>query len=249
MEVHTPTLGESTVTDPDVEAIPVADYGYLQTSPEYYLKRLLAHGMPSCYQLGPVFRHGERGRRHNPEFVMLEWYRLGFDHWQLMEEVADLVDLLLGDAPCQTIRYQEVVAPRLSEPFDEADRQALDLAFAEGAEALTGRWFVTDYPLDQAVLARPHGETAARFELVIDGLEIANGYWELQDAVEHQHRFEADLAIRAMRELSQPAIDAKFLAAMASGLPDCAGVALGLDRLMMLALKKRGLDGVMAFRE
>lgn len=247
LEVHTPVLGSATVTDPDIESIPVPGYGFLQSSPEYFLKRLLAAGMPSCYQLGPVFRHGEQGRQHNPEFVMLEWYRLGFDHWQLMEEVADLVDLLLGPAPCQRCTYAEVVGQDLLQIAD-MPRDQLDLAFAEGCAALQGRWFVTDYPADQAVLARSQGDTAARFELVVDGVEVANGYWELTDLEQHRQRFAADLQTRAQRGLDPVAVDDTFLAAIQAGLPDCAGVAVGLDRLLMLALGKAGLDGVLAFR-
>ena len=190
IEVHTPVLAKHTVTEPDVQSIEVPGYGYLQTSPEYQMKRLLAAGMPSCYQLGPAFRHGEQGRLHNPEFTMLEWYRLGFDHNQLMYEVADMVDALLGPKPYQRLTYEDVVGKS-----EGRTRDALDLAFADACERLTpGRFFITDYPADQAALARinPDGQTAARFELVIDGVEIANGYWELLDVEEHRQRFKTD---------------------------------------------------------
>ncbi|MBL6708619.1 MAG: hypothetical protein ISP99_04705 [Pseudomonadales bacterium] len=246
IEVQTPVIAKDSVTEPDVQSIEVPGYGYLQTSPEYQMKRLLAAGMPSCYQLGPAFRHGEQGRLHNPEFTMLEWYRLGFDHNQLMCEVADLVDTLLGPKPYQRLTYEDVVGKSEGRP-----RDALDLAFAEACERLTpGRFFITDYPADQAALARinPDRQTAARFELVIDGIEIANGYWELLDADEHRQRFKTDKEIRRQRGLPEMAVDEVFLAALEHGLPECAGVAMGFDRLVMLGVGAKALSDVTAFR-
>ena len=246
IEVQIPALAKDSVTEPDVQSIEVPGYGYLQTSPEYQMKRLLAAGMPSCYQLGPAFRHGEQGMLHNPEFTMLEWYRLGFDHNQLMYEVADLVDVLLGPKPYQRLTYEDVVGKSKGRR-----RDALDLAFAEACERLTpGRFFITDYPADQAALARinPDGQTAARFELVIDGIEIANGYWELLDADEHRQRFRTDHETRQQRGLPAMAVDEAFLAALEHGLPECAGVALGFDRLVMLGVGAKALSDVTAFR-
>jgi len=246
IEVQIPALAKDSVTEPDVQSIEVPGYGYLQTSPEYQMKRLLAAGMPSCYQLGPAFRHGEQGMLHNPEFTMLEWYRLGFDHNQLMYEVADLVDVLLGPKPYQRLTYEDVVGKSKGRR-----RDALDLAFAKACERLTpGRFFVTDYPADQAALARinPDGQTAARFELVIDGIEIANGYWELLNADEHRQRFKTDSEIRQQRGLPAMALDEAFLAALEHGLPECAGVALGFDRLVMLGVGAKALSHVTAFR-
>ena len=244
IEVQTPALAKHTVTEPDVQSIEVARYGYLQTSPEYQMKRLLAAGMPSCYQLGPAFRHGEQGRLHNPEFTMLEWYRLGFDHNQLMYEVADMVDVLLGPKPYQRLTYEDVVGKSKGR-----SRDALDFAFAEACERLTpGRFFITDYPADQAGLARinPDGQTAARFELVIDGVEIANGYWELLDVEEHRQRFKTDSEIRQQRGLPAMAVDKAFIAALEHGLPACAGVAMGFDRLAMLGIGAKALSDVTA---
>ena len=246
IEVQIPALAKDSITEPDVQSIEVPGYGYLQTSPEYQMKRLLAAGMPSCYHLGPAFRHGEQGMLHNPEFTMLEWYRLGFDHNQLMREVADLVDVLLGPKPYQRLTYEDVVGKSKGRR-----RDALDLAFAEACERLTpGRFFITDYPADQAALARinPDGQTAARFELVIDGIEIANGYWELLDADEHRQRFKTDSEIRQQRGLPAMAVDEAFLAALEHGLPECAGVALGFDRLVMLGGGAKTLSDVTAFR-
>lgn len=246
IEVQTPVLAKHTVTEPDVQSIEVPGYGYLQTSPEYQMKRLLAAGMPSCYQLGPAFRHGEQGRLHNPEFTMLEWYRLGFDHNQLMYEVADMVDALLGPKPYQRLTYEDVVGKS-----EGRTRDALDLAFAEACERLTpGRFLITDYPADQAALARinPDGQTAARFELVIDGVEIANGYWELLDVEEHRQRFKTDSEIRQQRGLPAMAVDEALLAALEHGLPACAGVAMGFDRLVMLGIGAKALSDVTAVR-
>ena len=244
IEVQTPVLAKHTVTEPDVQSIEVPGYGYLQTSPEYQMKRLLAAGMPSCYQLGPAFRHGEQGRLHNPEFTMLEWYRLGFDHNQLMYEVADMVDALLGPKPYQRLTYEDVVGKS-----EGRTRDALDLAFADACERLTpGRFFITDYPADQAALARINsdGQTAARFELVIDGVEIANGYWELLDVEEHRQRFKTDGEIRQKRGLPAMAVDEAFIAALQHGLPACAGVAMGFDRLVMLGIGAKALSDVTA---
>ena len=244
IEVQTPVLAKHTVTEPDVQSIEVPGYGYLQTSPEYQMKRLLAAGMPSCYQLGPAFRHGEQGRLHNPEFTMLEWYRLGFDHNQLMYEVADMVDALLGPKPYQRLTYEDVVGKS-----EGRTRDALDLAFADACERLTpGRFFITDYPADQAALARinPDGQTAARFELVIDGVEIANGYWELLDVEEHRQRFKTDGEIRQQRGLPAIAVDGALIAALQHGLPACAGVAMGFDRLVMLGIGAKALSDVTA---
>ena len=244
IEVQIPALAKDSITEPDVQSIEVPGYGYLQTSPEYQMKRLLAAGMPSCYQLGPAFRHGEQGRLHNPEFTMLEWYRLGFDHNRLMYEVADLVDALLGPKPYQRLTHEDVVGKSKGRR-----RDALDLAFAEACERLIpGRFFITDYPADQAALARinPDGQTAARFELVIKGVEIANGYWELLDVEEHRQRFRTDSDIRQQRGLPAMAVDEAFIAALEHGLPSCAGVAMGFDRLAMLGIGAKALSDVMA---
>jgi len=253
LEAQTATLASATVTEPAVESVRVPGFGYLQTSPEYQLKRMLAAGAPSLYQLGPVYRAGESGRRHNPEFIMLEWYRVGFTDAELMAEVAELVNLALGAARYDTLPYADVVARA---PASSADgvlsaREALDLRFADGLDTLgAGRYFITDYPADQAALARvrpDNPEVAARFELVVDGLELANGYWELGDAEALRARFQRDLALRDAGGQSLPELDERFLAAMSAGLPPCAGVALGFDRLLMLQLGAASLQDVMPF--
>ena len=247
LEVQTPVLGSQTVTDPNVESIPVPGYGFLQTSPEYFMKRLLVADCGDCYQMGPAFRHEENGRLHNTEFTLLEWYRLGFDDRQLMDEVAQLCDLVLGRASYQRLTYEDLVGGDLALPAEE-----LDLKFMLACEALPdGRFFITDYPAEQAALARirPEGEAvAARFELVIDRIEVANGYWELAEAAEHRRRFAQDRLQRQRQGKSLPDVDLEFLAALDHGLPDCAGVAIGVDRLMMLAYQASTIDEMLAFR-
>ncbi|NIP13819.1 MAG: EF-P lysine aminoacylase GenX [Pseudomonadales bacterium] len=250
IEVQTACLASRAVTDPAIASLAVPGMGYLQTSPEYQLKRLLAAGAPSLYQLGPVFRGGEAGRLHNPEFTMLEWYRLGYTDAELMAEVAELVDRVLGVGDYEMLGYDEVVALG-EEEEPPADRADLDLAFSKGVEALAGRRaFVVDYPADQAILARLRPErpaVAARFELCVDGVELANGYWELGERAAIERRFAEDLAERRRSGSELPRPDGAFLAAMDAGLPDCAGVALGIDRLLMIKLGASSLAEVMAF--
>ena len=247
LEVETPILSPFAVTDPDVHSIRVADYGYLHTSPEYAMKTLLCKGAPSIFQIAHVFRAGELGRYHNPEFSMLEWYRLNFDHIDLMAEVSELINLILGPGQYETITYKELLGSRYEELKN--DRSELDLAFALScAELGTGRFFINDYPADQAILSRINPKDpsiACRFELVVDGVEIANGYWELQDVVEHEERFQKDLECRASNNAELPEIDQNFMRSLETGLPDCAGVSIGLDRLLMILAEANSLDAVM----
>ncbi len=248
LEVQTALIAEHTVTDLHIDSLAVTGGGFLQTSPEYQLKRLLAAGAPSLYQLAPVFRAGEQGRLHNPEFTLLEWYRLGFDDEALRDEVAALVDEVLGPAPYETIAYGDLI--RQAGPVPDDDPDALDLAFAEATAALRGRWFITRYPAAQAALARlcaDDSSVAARFELVIDGVELANGYHELTDPLEQRQRFNEDLEQRRARGLPPRTVDEKFLSALEAGLPDCAGVALGVDRLLMLKLGVDRIEAVQPF--
>ena len=247
IEVQTPTLGLNSTTEPQIDPLRTTDGAFLQTSPEHYMKRLLAAGAPSIYQLGPAYRAGEAGRLHREEFSMLEWYRLGFDDAALMDEVAALVDRILGAADCQRIRYESLVGALTGDPAE------LDLRFASAVERLgKGRWFVTDYPAEQAALARLRdGDAAwaARFELIVDGVELANGYHELTDPVELRQRMVRDNAARAAAGRESMAADERLLAAMTHGLPNCAGVALGVDRLVMLAIGASSLAEVMSFAE
>lgn len=271
VEVQTSTLDRFGVTDVAIENIEVAGYGYLQSSPEYQMKRLLAAGMPSCFQIGPVFRAGEVGRWHNPEFTMLEWYETDVTLDQLMTSVATLVDQLIG--PQQV--FTKTVRELLQDAFDlDINDPEEDRYFAvAGEEGLRGahdrfevldflvgiavanlgpeRVFLTEYPAYQAALAkttrRGNVEVAHRFELVINGLEIANGYDELLDAEEFRRRCNRDNERRRKRGLPQKPIDANLEAAMVQGLPACCGVAVGLDRLLAIATNKPTLSEVIPF--
>ena len=247
LEVETPVLSPFAVTEPDVHSIRVSNYGYLHTSPEYAMKRLLCKGAPSIFQIAHVFRAGELGRYHNTEFSMLEWYRLNFDHIDLMAEVSELINLILGPGEYQTIPYKELLGSRYEKLKN--DRSELDLAFSLSCEELgKGRFFINDYPADQAVLSRidPRDPAiACRFELVVDGVEIANGYWELQDVEEHEERFQKDLERRANNGAELPEVDQNFMRSLEAGLPDCAGVSIGLDRLLMILAEANSLDAVM----
>ncbi len=276
LEVETPQLCPATVTDPHLKSIEVAGYGYLQTSPEYAMKRLLAAGSGSIWQIARVFRADEVGRRHNPEFSLLEWYRVGFTPEQLIDDVTAIARIALGNLPSRHHRYRDLfhthfaidpltcgrealrLAARqhLDLAFDDADRDTwLELLMSHVIEPQLGRdglSFVVDYPPSQAALARLRADAdgqpvAARFELYYRGVELANGYHELLDAAEQRARFAADLHAREQLGLPAIPLDEPFLAALASGLPDCSGVALGLDRLIMLAVDADSLHEVMAF--
>lgn len=252
LEFHPPALARHTVTDPHVEAIAVPGYGYLQTSPEAAMKRALAAGAPDLYALGPAFRADEQGRLHAAEFTLLEWYRLGFDDAALRAEVAALVDRVLGPADYVTISHQALLAQAPPpDPLPDDPAVAEDLRLVTALDALgPGRVFVVDFPAATAAMARLRPEQphlAARFELVIDGVEIANGYDEGTDAEQLRQRFAADQAARRSAGVDVPAADPYLLSALDAGLPRCAGVALGVDRLIMLALGASRLEAVLPF--
>ena len=275
IEVETPLLARAGVTDVHIDGLRERHTGrWLQSSPEYAMKRLLAAGLGDCYQIARAFRAGEQGRWHNPEFSLLEWYRLGFSAADLMAEVAALVAQLLGPAEVVCKPYAKAFAEAgLPDPLvaDEADLARAAAAHADSAPLPAGlsgqalrdwllsavvvpqlpeRCFITHYPADQAVLARINGQdprVAERFELFCDGIELANGFHELDDAEELRRRFDAERAARHAAGRPVPAADERLLAALAAGLPDCAGVALGLDRLFALAAGEGSVAGVMAF--
>lgn len=287
LEVETPTCSASTATDPALASLGTRFVGpghptglslYLQTSPEFAMKRLLAAGSGPIYQVCRAYRNGERGRLHNPEFSLLEWYRPGFDHHRLMDEVAALIDALADrQVPQQRLSYAELFHLYLDVDAHGSGvtalrTRALALGVA-GVEALElpGRdtWldlllthciepqlptdqmtFVYDYPASQAALAQVRSGTpplAERFELYLGDMEVANGFHELGDPVEQERRFLADLALRHAREQPQVPMDRHLLAALWAGLPDSAGVALGLDRLLMWLTGARHIDQVLAF--
>lgn len=282
LEVDTPVLARSTVTDPAIDSIETGCGLALQPSPEYFMKRLLAAGSGAIYQIAHVFRAGERGRRHNPEFLMLEWYRPGFDDHALMAEMDALCARLLPGFPARRIAFDDLLQQFLDcdhrqiapEELAEILRQRLaqdarefafgsegedaswllDLAYAEACERLQGAWFITDFPPAQAALARLRQDTqgrdvAARFELVVDGVELANGYHELTDAEEQRQRFLADQKRRRADGRSVPAMDEHLLAALEAGMPECAGVAVGLERVLMLQQGLATLDEAMSFSD
>lgn len=288
LEVETPLLAQAGSTDPALASLratytgPGAAHGqtrWLPTSPELHMKRLLAAGSGAIYQVCKVFRDGELGRLHNPEFSMLEWYRPGYDHHRLMDEVEVLVRSLLAPyrspGPAVRLTYGEAfrryagIDPHQAGIPALADRAAAlgihaprglqsrdgwrDLLLSQRVEPSLrdhGLCFIYDYPASQAALARLRAgnpPVAERFELYLDGVELANGFHELGDAEEQARRFAADRHRRAADGLESPPADERLLAALAHGLPDCAGVALGLDRLLMLALRLPALEQTLAF--
>lgn len=290
LEVETPTLSSAGTTDPHIHSFATAYSGpgqrhgqrlYLHSSPEFPMKRLLAAGSGCIYQIAKVFRDGEAGRYHQPEFTLLEWYRVGFDQHRLMREVARLVQDLL-DQPSllqdpEYLSYAAIFQRHLRiDPHRATVAQLKTCAAAQDLPCPPGmpeddidpwlHWllshciephlgrdrltFIYDYPASQAALARIRpGDPplADRFELYYRGIELANGFHELSDADEQRRRFTADNQRRVARGLAPIPPDEYLLAALAAGLPDCAGVALGLDRLLMLATDNAALEDVLAF--
>lgn len=285
LEVDTPAMSYAAVTDIHLHTFQTellnpgeasGDKLYLQTSPEFHMKRLLAAGSGCIYQMSKSFRNEEAGRFHNPEFTMLEWYRIGFDHFQLMDEMSELLISVLQCGKEQRFTYQAAFLQFLSlDPLtatmealkeaakqlgvydvlaDETDRDTvLQLLFCVGVETKIGHdvpCFIYDFPASQAALARisPADERVAeRFEVYFKGIELANGFHELSDAEEQLRRFQADNAKRAVMGLAQQPIDMHLINALEAGFPDCAGVALGIDRLVMLATNSASLSEVVAF--
>lgn len=286
LEVETPMLSAAGNTDPNIESFRTRFNGHvdagaaqrwLRTSPEYPLKRLLAAGIGDCYEIGRVFRDGEAGGRHNPEFTMLEWYRVGWDHHRLMVEVGEIVRgalaLVARPISVRTLGYRELFLEYAGLDPHQCEESALRrllAGFAIRDDGLTrDDWLdlllthriepqlrddtlllVHDYPASQAALARIRPGTppvAERFEAMLGGIELANGYHELADPGEQDGRFGADLARRRSRGAVEPPPDARLIEALAHGLPGCAGVALGLDRLLMAMQGTRRIADVLAF--
>ncbi|MBN9286615.1 MAG: EF-P lysine aminoacylase GenX [Gammaproteobacteria bacterium 39-13] len=283
MEVDTPLLSQSTVTAPHLQSFAILcenakQARYLQTSPEYAMKRLLASGSGPIYYLGKAFRQEEVGSRHNPEFTMLEWYRPQWDHWQLIAEVDALFQRLLNCPPAEMVSYQALFEQHLGihphvasvnalkavaverewiqpHPSFDLDRDGwLDLLITHGIEPYLGQTHpivVVDFPASQASLAKTRQvdsfAVAERFEFYYRGFELANGYHELSCANELEIRFEEDLFKRKALGLSEMPIDHYLLDALKSGLPACAGVAVGVDRLLMLKLNQSKIADVLPF--
>ena len=288
LEVETPVMSLAGNTDPNIASFSLEFSGrtdgaprtrWLRTSPEFALKRLLAAGVADCYELGRVFRDGEAGGRHNPEFTMLEWYRVGWDHLRLIDETAELVRAALSlvgrDAAVRVVRYRDLYRDRLGiDPFTAGNdelRAALGDIRIDPAGLVRDDWLdllmthrlqpafspdellaIIDYPASQCALAklREDGDghaVAERFELYLGPIELANGYHELLDAAEQGARFARDGDVRRGRNDSVPPTDTRLLAALAAGMPTCAGVALGIDRLLMAMLGTPRIADVLAF--
>lgn len=285
LEVETPCLSHYGVTDVNIDSVaatilPVPGHsgrvGWLQPSPEYHMKRMLAAGSGSIYQVFRAFRDGERGARHNPEFSLLEWYRIGYTDTELMAEVADLVCDWLGCARPGVLSYRDAMQKYVGiDPFTISDAGlikrctpwvdeklaaelgrdgCLDVLLSHELEpALRSEppVFICHYPASQAALAKISVEEgvqiAHRFELYVEGIELCNGYWELTDVGEQRQRFALDNEQRRSNGKPVMPVDELFVQALESGLPECSGVALGLDRLLMLKLKARSIADVMAF--
>lgn len=291
LEVETPVLGEFGVTDPNIAGVevrldaPSNARRFLQTSPEYAMKRLLAAGSPDIWQICRVFRNGESGRRHRPEFTMIEWYRLGWSLDAIIAETCELIVALLAmtkpaaaNTPVTVHRYADLFQAATGlDPIDAslddlracardlvaglADAQALgdlrqnwlDLLMSHVVQSslpASGLSVVRQYPAEQAALARLDPEDARyaeRFEILMNGLELANGYHELTDATEQRVRFAADRRRRAAAGLPDVAEDALLLGALDHGLPDCSGVSVGFDRVLMCALGAESIDDVVSF--
>lgn len=286
LEVETPACSLHANTDPAIESLSAEYRGpghpegsrlYLHTSPEFPMKRLLAADSGPIYQVCKVFRDGELGRLHNPEFTLLEWYRPGFDHHQLMDEVAELVCAVAKrELPKHKIRFGDLFAEHLGLDAHRAKATALrrvalrqKLPGVEDLDLGRDGWldlllthciepklptdsltFVYDYPASQAALAKVRPDdppVAERFELYLGGMELANGFHELSDATEQRLRFSHDQRRRRSCGQMVPPMDEHLLAALESGLPDCAGVALGLDRLLMWLIGARQISEVLSF--
>jgi len=277
LEVETPVLSAAGNTDPNIHSMATSTGRYLRTSPEYAMKRLLAAGQRNIYELGRVFRAGEAGRHHNPEFTMAEWYRSGMNYLDLADEVLGLIRRCghgqFDDWRDQRLSYRELFRKFAGiDPFDctESDLETLavergirapSLSFAEWLDlvmaeiiqpALPGECLtvVCDFPADQAALARIRPDdppVAERFEVYLGQAELANGYQELTDPDEQWRRFERERALRMKRGEEAPPPDSRLIEALRHGLPECSGVALGVDRLLMAILKLDNMDAALAF--
>lgn len=284
LEVDTPSISKYSTVDLHIDSITVQlgsrhPSRYLITSPEYHMKRLLSAGSGSIYQICKSFRQEECGSRHNPEFTMLEWYRVGADHWQLMQEVDALMSELLGLEPSEKISYREIFEKNLGiNPFkitladfsfacknanltppDYLLSESIDpdewLNFLMGflIEPTLGKEtpvFIYNYPATQAALAMANPDdpnTALRFELYYKGMELGNGYYELADHHLLKERFEKSNQQRKEAGKESYDIDSRFIDATKAGMPACSGIAIGFDRVMMLALEEDEIDRIQTF--
>lgn len=277
LEVETPVISRFGNVDPNIDSINTDNRQFLRTSPEYAMKRLLAAGLRDIYELGRVFRAGERGRNHNPEFTLLEWYRSGLPYLELADEVVQLVRYCghgqFDDWPLQRISYRELFLAHTGlDPYFCSENELAACAAERGLyagamglqewldllmsglvqPALPGECFtvVHDYLPEQAALARIRLDdppVAERFEVYLGQAELANGYQELTDPTEQQRRFLAEQKLRDARGEGGVPYDTALIDALRHGLPECSGVALGVDRLLMAIAKLDSIDAVLAF--
>lgn len=278
LEVETPLLCARSITDPHIQPFTLQDK-YLQTSPEYAMKRLLAAGSGSIYQICKAFREEEAGNFHNPEFSLLEWYRVGFDDIKLMDETEALLQVLLEiQQPAKRCSYTDIFSEFIDINVHTADLEVLkncankhnihisaevmlEFNITDWLQVLMSHiiepqltgivpWIIYDFPAPQAALSKikktPY-PVAARFEVYMQGVELANGYYELLDPDEHRKRFTEDNIRRNQLGLDTHELDERLLSALEVGLPDCAGIAMGLDRVLMLKLKAKSISEVLAF--
>lgn len=283
LEVETPLIGSSTATDPYLMSFETEllqngkkHQRFLQTSPEFPMKRLLAAGSGSIFQLCKAFRNGEASHKHNPEFTILEWYRVGFTHVEMMTEVGDFLTFILDTPPPDKISYHDLFNGYFTlDPHSCSVKELRQVAehyqigFEEKSESNRDIWLdlllthiiepelgfknpiiIYDYPSSQASLARMRKENnysvGERFELYYKGIELANGYHELGNPDEQLQRFVQDNLVRKQLRYRQIPVD-EYLITSLSALPDCAGVALGVDRLICLAVNSTNIQDVMTF--
>jgi elongation factor P--(R)-beta-lysine ligase len=265
LEVDCHALMSTPPIDSNVEVIEahVADgqIAYLHTSPEYAMKKLLSSGSGDIFYLGHVYRKGEMGPRHNPEFTMIEWYRVGMGFKELIQETCELIQLFIGSYPIRYLSYREAFQKYAGiDPFGETDfgtkwdkETWLHYYMSHSIEPNLGKNELTvlwDYPPSQAALARvvekDSIQVAERFEIYLDGVELCNGYHELNDEKELRRRFEMENQARMQQKKEPYALDEKFLSAI-ERLPDACGVSVGFDRLMMLRHKAKNLKDILSF--
>jgi elongation factor P--(R)-beta-lysine ligase len=287
LEVETPILSTAAITDPHLQSFSTEFQNaklFLNTSPEFFMKRLLAAGSGDIFQICKVFRDDEQGSRHNPEFSMLEWYRTGFDHHRLMDEIEQLIQYLMAQLNVEIktqvitrISYRQAfinalgidpLIANMAEIKSVAEKNHIDIPIGMDVndKDMWLDWLITqsvapsfnqneftflfDYPASQAALAKlseQDSQVAHRFELFYGELELANGFYELTDARELRNRFENENAYRSRQGIELVPVDELLLAALESGLPDCAGVAIGLDRLLMVLSNDKNISKVLSF--
>lgn len=284
LEVETPTLSQASIPDPNIYSLttdiqfgPDSKTYFLQTSPEFHMKRLLASGCGSIFQICKAFRNSEAGSNHNPEFTILEWYQLNYGIEELMTETSDLLTHLMQTQPASKISYQAIFKQFLNiDPLNIDMKTLREFAIALDAEQYSALDFshkddwlnvlfanhiephlgteqptmIYHYPASQSALARINSidsRIAERFEVFYKGVELGNGFNELTDPDEQLRRFESNNIERCIRNLPTIPIDFNFIRALKKGLPMCSGIAMGLDRIMMLITNKRHINEILAF--